>query len=275
MNRRIKTRFSRAGGFTLVELMIALVVGLLLLAGVLQVLLGNRESFEAQRARSSLQENARLMAFVLENTVAHAGHKTDLAPNAAAGLFRSSNISGSPAFASQAVVAGIYSASGNDSIRIRYQAEGGLHNCRGAPVGQPDKAEVTDFELYVNDNDTLLCKIIGSGSPQPLVENVERFRIRYGVDRDKKPGVDTYVSNLSAADSRKVRSVRFQLLLKSPDDQRLNPADAPGDRVYAFSDRSTTYTPQGADKRLAHLLVDRTIVLRNAAYALQGRRDAD
>jgi len=273
MNPQICHVGTRARGFTLVELMIALVVGLLLLAGVLQVLLGNRTSFEAQRARSNLQENARLVTFVLDNTVAHAGHHTELAPSAYSGLFTASSVSGSPTFASEAVVAGIYNENGNDAVRIRFQAEGGLHDCRGTRIGLPDAPAIADFELYVS-NGALLCRIIGGGSPQPLVENVERFKVRYGVDRDNDLGVDTYVSNLSAADSTNVLSVRVQLLLKSPEDRLLDSVDGEGDRAFHFSDRSAPYTPTGKNKRLAHLMVDRTIVLRNVVYEVERRRDA-
>ena len=273
MTPRTCPAYGRARGFTLVELMVALVVGLLLLAGVLQVLLGNRSSFEAQRARSGLQENARLVSFVLDNTVAHAGHHTELAPSAYAGLFAASSVGGSPTFASEAVVAGTYNENGNDAVRIRFQAEGGLHDCRGSRIGRVNAPDIADFELYVS-NGALLCRIIGSGSPQPLVENVERFKVRYGVDRDSDLGVDTYVSDLGAADSTNVLSIRVQLLLKSSEDQLLDSIDGEGDRSFHFSDRSPPYQPSGKDRRLAHLLVDRTIVLRNVIYEVERRRDA-
>lgn len=279
MNTHHAPQKRRSAGFTLVELMIALVVGLLLLAGVLQVLLGNRESFDAQRARAGLQENARLVTFVLENTLSHAGYRSELANGAPKVLFGANSDSGTAAYQTGAVVAGTYEVKGNDSVRVRFQSEGGIRNCRGETVGSPGDPQVADFELYVNDNESLICHVFpdknGNGEDrEPLVENVERFKVRYGLDTDgNEIGVDRYVANLSTADSTQVLSIRIQLLLKSADDQKLNPVDVNAEQKYHFSDRSTAYVPDPSQARLARLLVDRTVVLRNAVYELGARRD--
>jgi len=50
-------------GFSLVELMVALVVGLIVLAGVLQIFVGTRLTFNSNQALASIQENGR---FALE-----------------------------------------------------------------------------------------------------------------------------------------------------------------------------------------------------------------
>lgn len=279
MNRLCISQRRRCVGFTLVELMIALVVGLLLLAGVLQVLLGNRESFDAQRARAGLQENARLVTFVLENTLSHAGYRSELANGAPEVLFGANDESGKAAYQKGAIVAGTYEANDSDSVRVRFQAEGGIHDCRGDAVGSPGDPKIADFELYVNDNKSLICHIFpdknGNGEDrEPLVENVERFKVRYGLDTDNSEiGVDTYIADLSGADSTQVLSIRIQLLLKSPDDQKLNTLDVDAEQKYYFSDRSIPYSPDPSQARLARLLVDRTIVLRNAVYELGARRD--
>lgn len=46
-------------GLTLVEIMVAMTLGLLLLGGVLQIFLGSRQTYRMQEAASRLQENAR------------------------------------------------------------------------------------------------------------------------------------------------------------------------------------------------------------------------
>jgi type II secretory pathway pseudopilin PulG len=52
-------------GFALVELLVALAVGLFLTAGILQVLLSSQSSFRAEQSFSELQENARFSVQVL------------------------------------------------------------------------------------------------------------------------------------------------------------------------------------------------------------------
>lgn len=52
-------RGSINAGFSLVELMVAMVVALVIMAGVLRVFVGMRESFRLEDALSRMQENAR------------------------------------------------------------------------------------------------------------------------------------------------------------------------------------------------------------------------
>lgn len=49
----------RAAGFSLVEMMIAVVLGLIVVAGLIQVLLANRKSYQMQQGTNILQQNVR------------------------------------------------------------------------------------------------------------------------------------------------------------------------------------------------------------------------
>lgn len=62
---RIATRSPRQRGFSMVEVMIALIVGLVLMAGVGQIFLGSNETRRIQDARARLQENARFAIDIL------------------------------------------------------------------------------------------------------------------------------------------------------------------------------------------------------------------
>jgi len=262
MNAHRKTPTASAG-FSLVELMIALVVGLILLAGVLQILLGNREAFDAQRGQARLQENARLVSFVLENSVAHAGFRNEFNVKES----RIFPLDDENKFARGAFVGGTANTNNkSDTLRVRFQGEGGVHNCRGTAIGSAGNPEETAFELYVNDDDTLICSVFGSdpdtsddNDEQPLVENVDRFEVRYGLDTDDEIGVDRYISDLGGADPTEVRSIRVQLLLRSPDDEKLLPVAT--EQTFQFSDRGPLKT---YDDRQGRLMLDRTIALRNA-----------
>ncbi|MGB5325146.1 MAG: prepilin-type N-terminal cleavage/methylation domain-containing protein, partial [Pseudomonadales bacterium] len=46
----------RQRGITLIELMVSMVIGLFMVAGILQVFVGSRQSLDVIRAQSSMQE---------------------------------------------------------------------------------------------------------------------------------------------------------------------------------------------------------------------------
>ncbi|MBO9469245.1 PilW family protein [Endozoicomonas sp. G2_2] len=253
--------YRRERGFSLVELMVAMVVGLLLLAGVLQILLANREAFDAQRGRGHLQENARLASFMLENVVAHAGFRTDLTGDLEQ-VFRANDTLGAD-FRPGAVVSSQSNTQGqSDTLYIRFQGEGSVHNCRGASIGSPGSPETTYVSLFVEQSRTLMCRYVTDDknpSTAQLVEGVDRFEVRYGLDTDDDNSADRYVSDLTAAQAAQVVSVRIQLLLRTLDEENLLPVAQQPD--YVFSDGSDT-GDMPAD-RAGRLFLDQTIALRN------------
>ena len=246
-------------GFSLVELMVALTVSLLLLAGVLQILLSNRESFDAQRATARVQENARLAEFVLEHAIAHAGYYTEL-DNTREAVFPAETTA--PAYEKAgAVIAAESDTQGkNDTLRLRFQARGGVRDCRGDEVGSPAAAQQVDLAFYVNASHSLICHIV-SGDSQPIAENVDRFEVSYGLDTDAVPGVDQYRSTLYGAQALQVKSIRVQLLLHSDDADPALPTAA--ERQFFFADaprKAVIYRD-----RLARMLVDETVALQNTS----------
>lgn len=64
---------ARQQGLTLVELMVALVLGLIVVGGVISVLLSNQQSYRTNQALSQLQDNARTAFELLARDVRQAG----------------------------------------------------------------------------------------------------------------------------------------------------------------------------------------------------------
>jgi type IV pilus assembly protein PilW len=61
-------QLDRQRGFTIVELMVAMVIGLILLGGLMQVFLSNKQSYKLQEASSNVQENGRFgMSFLTKD----------------------------------------------------------------------------------------------------------------------------------------------------------------------------------------------------------------
>jgi type IV pilus assembly protein PilW len=64
----------RAHGLTLVELMVAITVALILMAGVIQLFVGNKQAYRLQEGAALLNENARFARQQLEYALRMAGH---------------------------------------------------------------------------------------------------------------------------------------------------------------------------------------------------------
>lgn len=64
----------RQSGLTLVELMVAMVAGLILVGGAFQVYLSSKQSFRAQQSLARLQENGRFAAMQLTRDLRNAGY---------------------------------------------------------------------------------------------------------------------------------------------------------------------------------------------------------
>jgi type IV pilus assembly protein PilW len=247
-------------GFTLVELMVALTIGLLLIAGMLQILLASRRSFDSQRASAHVLENARLAEFVLSHTIAHAGYRTSLTTDKA-DLFPPT--SGQRAnYPEGAYITGKANTNRkSDTLRVRFQAGGDVRGCLGSAIGSPGESARADLQFYVNRNHSLECRKYKSDgiTAQPIVENVDRFKIRYGLDTDHDLAVDRYVTSPTAGQAGQIRSVRFQLLLHSADDDPALPLamaqhfDLLDGTFFDVTDRHT------------RILIDRTVALRNPA----------
>lgn len=62
-----------SAGFTLIELMIAMVLGLVLIGGVVSILLANKQSYKTNSALSQLQDNARTAFEMMARDIRQAG----------------------------------------------------------------------------------------------------------------------------------------------------------------------------------------------------------
>jgi len=75
MRRAVRVQSCRRGqaGLTLVEMMVAITVGLILLAGVIQIFASNKQTYRIQDATSRLQENGRFAVDMLRRDIRMAG----------------------------------------------------------------------------------------------------------------------------------------------------------------------------------------------------------
>ncbi|HEX2789239.1 MAG TPA: prepilin-type N-terminal cleavage/methylation domain-containing protein [Steroidobacteraceae bacterium] len=193
-------RRARCRGFTLVEMLIAILIALFLLGGVMTIVQDTRRATSSQVQSTQLQDSVRLAMSMLSAIIQTAGYYADpydYPPDniyslaAAAPFVAGQAVSGTGAFAA---------AAPGDTISVRYQTNNadGILNCAGTSntTGVPT--------LYVNtfslDNQgQLQCALTSGGvaaAPIVLIPaittgpnqlKITNLQIQYGVQTNPTP----------------------------------------------------------------------------------------
>lgn len=203
-------------GMSLLELMIALALGVFIAAGAINVYLGSRQSARIIEAQLSMQEAARFGFHFLAGTVRQAGYLSFgvLAGKRSAALdapgllqmmYSAEQVSShpftgtpwlpDPPFAHAAVVAGEDNFSpGNSSVvvmpetdmvavRLMGDAEPGrpeIQDCEGVAVSPGSIATIV---FFIGQDRQLYCKV-NNRRAAPLVAGIENMQVLYGLSSD-------------------------------------------------------------------------------------------
>jgi type IV pilus assembly protein PilW len=210
-------------GFTLIELMIALLIGVFLLGALLTIVQTNRAVFGNQSQLAQLQDSERMAMTMIADVVQQAGYFPDPTTNTLGGTLTPV----APFTAAGQAFYGTYTASvPGDSISVRYMTAGGdgILNCSGLsnPVGGPNKLYVNTFQV---SNGQLVCNM--NGTTYNLVSGVgnnsgvTNLTILYGVKTNAGAignNVDTYLnaSQMTVANWSNVLTVMIELTFTNP-----------------------------------------------------------
>lgn len=182
---------SYQAGVGLIEIMIAMVIGLFVLGGLTQIFLSNKQNFRIQEAQSRVQENARLVSVLLSSSIGNAGFRQNPQDDPA-GIFGAAS-----------AIGGTDGGSGgaSDTITIRFQRDGIITDCLGSAgssaTGSTTAAGTIATNAYqVDASNVLRCDAGTSATPsfQPLIDNVENMQILFGEDTNGDGSVDRYVN---------------------------------------------------------------------------------
>jgi len=246
-------------GFSLIELMVAAMLGLILLAGVIQIFLSSNQSYILQDKLATIQEEGRFALIYLENQIEMAGwNAEDNNDNLPAIDFDNS------------------SNDTNDTLALSFvKTVNAVDNldCNGNVV---DSGLVTN-QFSVNADDELVCKgLVKTASsttfsdPQTLISGVDSFQVLYGVETGMvcpDGSVDRYMTSeevVNANLTNNILSVRVGLLLKSDQDvfsQNEKSSFQILDKVFEYPSASAT----SGDKLLRRLF-QQTIFMPNSAF---------
>jgi len=247
-------------GFSLVEILVAMALGLVLLGGTIAIYASSKDSYRLQENIAGMQENARFAIHALRRDIEMAGFPQvlNVAPFLAAGDTPPGDIE--------------VSADGDsDIVTVQFQSSpppvaGALpidRNCLGMqiPLGNPI------INQYFVENGNLRCRSSTAGGAtqtQTLVENVENLQVLYGIDEDGDNIANRYVTATEVTDGvidagtpdwGRVVSLRLALLVASE-----NPIDA-DQRVGGFS--LLDAAPIAPEDDRLYRVFTTTIALRN------------
>lgn len=201
-------------GYSLIELMISLGIGLFLLVGIAVIFLSNRATFITQGQLATLQNKEIMAMNIIGNVVQSAGYYIN--PQTQAAIDAQTVITPlAVTFASgQAVFGG--TVNGSDSIAVRaYQNNSlGAMDC----TGNASRTDLVSSTFSVDTtNKNLQCSINGADS-QILVSGVSSMVLLYGVDVSATGSTTQYwyVTANHVNDWSKVMSVRVTLNFVNP-----------------------------------------------------------
>jgi type IV pilus assembly protein PilW len=224
MNRAQQYLSGRQHGFTLVELMIAILISVFLVGGLMTMVQSNRRSFYSQSQLAQLQDSERLALNMITDIVQTAGYFPDPTTYTAQSTMPAittpvTMASGQYAMGTEGSAA---PALGGDVIYIRFATKpsdgilncAGTSNSTGATAAYLNKFSVNN--TGVNNSGQLVCNM--NGTDYPLVNNVQNMQVTYGINSaGTGTNVDEYLNAASMAGNwNKVISVIITLTFNNP-----------------------------------------------------------
>jgi type IV pilus assembly protein PilW len=277
MKKNLMRITGRARGFSLIELMIAMTIGLVISLVVGQLFIGSRQAFTSTDSLSRVQENSRYALTVISREMRSASFRSDpRVPRATA----------YPAGTTPSLNGTDGGGTASDLITVRFQGSGNgtgtpdgtMQDCVGNRIDYGTAVVNTffvqnDTSNLNNDNaaePTLFCNSTGTGTCAvgaagcyALVPGVENMQIVYGEDTGAQPyttnpdgSIDRWIAAGSVSNWDNVLSVRISLLLRT--DNRVG--QTTDTRAYAMS--GTSVSAPGNDTRLRRVFTS-VINLRN------------
>ena len=206
MRRREPKSTIRPGGFSLVEMMISLVLGLMVLGAITALYVGSSQSTQFQASVLRMEENGRIAIDILSRNMRMAGYDYPLNTYDVEQPLIKGTIT-----PSGALLALPNLKSSADTISIRYEGGNMIRDCLGAPV--PEGAHVTNLYGISTDGD-LVCGT-STTNTRALVEGVEDMQLRYGIDLDADGFTNRYVDAGNVSDWSQVVTVEISLLVST------------------------------------------------------------
>lgn len=215
---------ARQTGVSLVSLMIALTIGLVMLAGLFTLWFQTRRSFGNQDLLAQLQDSERVALTIAANTVQTGGYyPNDLnyatpppaTPYTPTSVFPPT----SPFSTAGQFIVGTYAASASgDTLTIRYMADANTLDCLGQGLSKHPTGTLVTNEFSIDASGNFQCTVDG-GTPTTIVTGASTLSVRYGVDTQGDGSVHQYMDAgavTAGNDWSNVRSAVIRLTFDNP-----------------------------------------------------------
>lgn len=235
MKGPVLLRSNRQKGLSIVELLVAMVIGLLLMTGVVQVFFTSKQTYSSNEAASRLQENGRFALEFIAQSVRMGGYLE------AANSKKSPPLAiASTTCAATNVCSSQGAGSASDTLGVALQprlVEGERRDCRGnvlTGASANNDAIINHFAVVTPADDpakpneiptgSLTCKAwnlgqstwVGNASPLALVEGIDALQVQYGLGTGTSAdGVRQYVSADRVNNWNNVVAIRVAVLANS------------------------------------------------------------
>ncbi|MFN0160372.1 MAG: PilW family protein [Burkholderiales bacterium] len=247
-------------GFTIVEFLIAVAIGLIVSLVIGQIFIGSRESFSSQEDLARVQEAMRNASTMLARSVRVAGFRNHpgVDPNEVFTTVTGLAVEGVDNISASGFV------TGSDTITVRFQgmgvpagaADGTIVDCIGQniPFGT-----ISSNRFAIRTSGTtsgLFCSTDNGTTWNELISDVQNMQIMYGVDNDNDGTANHYVRVNDVTDVNQIVSVRVWMLMRSP-----NPTANAVDSTTTHTMAGNVYGP--FSDRFVRRVFYTTINLRN------------
>ncbi|MDB6050985.1 MAG: pilW [Pseudomonas sp.] len=269
MNLTIQ-RSSKQRGLSLIEVMVAMVIGSFLILGITQIFISNQKSYLFQQGQAGNQENGRFTLAILSQELSKAGYRSNPTnqeytfPNPSSGTVSGCNFVSGAGASVTAISA--------TSLCIQYQVSNlASVTCQGTALSAADKAiiikpytqltsiapsavvvvERIDFDPLTN---SVTCTI--GATTQQLVTGVADIRFDYGSGSTETETITEF----GPTSTQTVRAIRYSALMQS-----ISPAAVrdTSDTPKVLADWNTRYAGTVIDKTKIYQIVQGTVMLRN------------
>jgi type IV pilus assembly protein PilW len=178
-------------GMSIVEMMVAITLGLFVSAALIALFVNAKESYRVNERMSRLQENARFAVSFLSRDIRMADYRTCVTKDLLSDAISGQDNTG---------------LSGSDTVTIIWQS---------SACDATDTTVTTVYSIQAGSGgDPALFRSV-DGVSQELVEGIEDLQILYGQDTDNDDVPNYYVDAASITDMAEAVSVRFTLIART------------------------------------------------------------
>ncbi|MEK7989796.1 MAG: PilW family protein [Thiotrichaceae bacterium] len=266
-------------GFSLIELMIAIVIGLMLTLGTATLYTSSYKSTSDRGEYEKIEDNGRLALEVLTNIIEHAGYTSTNANllqekfirnDTATAQVVSINCGGVNNIVNTNVFTGLTTEDDDlagDSIGVIFVGDANLNTdcaggvlplaCQAGGVGSMGASRVYNHFSIGNNIDglpVLNCAGSRTNTTVEIAEGVENLQILYGIDSNADNQVGKYVTSDNVSDWSQVITVQLAILVRS--EKPVFKTDE--QRFYTL-----LHTEYSRDDRFQRAVFSTTIRLRN------------